>query len=535
MEYYTRWVKRIDILKLDVMSIKRVFNSRILLVILFSLAFFASRLPSLGSDEINPDGVNWHYRSEQFIVGLKTGQLEKTYQHYHPGVTLMWIMGSAVEILKQISPGGLIYTHYHFLAFHTVAKYALVVVQLVLSAISIYLLSSVWVKDGIKGFYRALLVVSLFSFEPFFTGNSRLLHLDVLFTLLLFNGLILAYLNTQKFGWVKGSMAGIFLGLTFLTKSIGIGGIMFALLIGGFFVYRNNRDTKAAKALLRYILCLLASFIATVFIFFPALWIDPLNVIIDIFSEGERIGIRNGHGQIILGEYTRNAGPLFYPLVLLLKMSPVIWIGLITFLVSIKSEFKGLVKNRGLMMFLALFYLGYFLVMTYPSKKIDRYMIPVFPLAALFAVTGFERIKGRFKHILVLSASAYLVFANMKYHPYQFTYTSPIFGSPESANRLIAEKPFGIGIPLLKTFILENYGYYPDIGFIDTKPMRSIYMNSRIFDIRVNGTSDYDLLILGVNEELPEKVINSKVMFIKDSSIYINGLEYWRIYVKEGR
>ena len=186
-------------------------------------------------------------------------------------------------------------------------------------------------------------------------------------------------------------------------------------------------------------------------------------------------------------------------------------------------------------MFLALFYLGYFLVMTYPSKKIDRYMIPVFPLAALFAVTGFERIKGRFKHILVLSASAYLVFANMKYHPYQFTYTSPIFGSPESANRLIAEKPFGIGIPLLKTFILENYGYYPDIGFIDTKPMRSIYMNSRIFDIRVNGTSDYDLLILGVNEELPEKVINSKVMFIKDSSIYINGLEYWRIYVKEGR
>jgi hypothetical protein len=48
---------------------------------LFVVSFALTRLPALGIDVINPDGVNWHYRSEQFVVGLKTGALEKTYQH----------------------------------------------------------------------------------------------------------------------------------------------------------------------------------------------------------------------------------------------------------------------------------------------------------------------------------------------------------------------------------------------------------------------------------------------------------------------
>ena len=65
--------------------------------------------------------------------------------------------------------------------------------------------------------------------------------------------------------------------------------------------------------------------------------------------------------------------------------------------------------------------------------------------------------------------------------------------------------------------------------------MKAIYSNSKVADIRVNGVSDYELLVLGINEEIPEKVLESGTRFRKDSSLYVNGLEYWRIYVKEDK
>ena len=521
------------------------FNSRYcwLLLSLFTLVFFITRIDRLGTDAINPDGVNWHYRSEQFVVGLKTGQFEKTYQHYHPGVTLMWIAGPAVEIVKQLYPEESTYNHYNFSVFHFVAKYALVVVQLILSIITIYLLSKIWVSDGFKGFVRSIAVVSLFSFEPFFLGNSRLLHMDVLFTLFLFNGLVLAYLNLLKFRWVMGASAGVFMGLAFLTKSIGVGGILFASLAGGAYVFYRI----GFKPALKYFLSLAFPFVATIFALFPALWVEPVSVIKDIFLEGERIGIRDGHGQIILGEYTRDAGYSFYPLVLLMKVSPVVWAGILLLLyvcvIKIRNNIKANSMRLGsallclredkIWTFLFAFFFSYLLVMSVPSKKIDRYMLPLFPFMALSAVLGFEQFRIRYFYRLMILAVLLVIISSCLFHPYQFTYTSPLFGSTDNANKIIAQKPFGIGIPELKEKIIEKYGYYPRVGFIDTKPMRAIYMNSRIFDIRVNGSSDYDLLILGINEEIPEKVLTSGTVFEKDESVYMNGLEYWRIYVKK--
>ena len=61
------------------------------------------------------------------------------------------------------------------------AKIFVVSGQLILSVVLIYLLAKVF------DFKKAALMVGLFSLEPFFVGNSRLLHLDVLLTLFLLN------------------------------------------------------------------------------------------------------------------------------------------------------------------------------------------------------------------------------------------------------------------------------------------------------------------------------------------------------------
>jgi len=71
------------------------------------------------------------------------------------------------------------------------------------------------------------------------------------------------------------------------------------------------------------------------------------------------------------------------------------------------------------------------------------------------------------------------------------------------------------------------------LGFYDVKPTRAIYKASEIADVEVNGVSDYDLLVLGPAEPIPEEVLKSDITFNLDETLDINGLEYWRIYVKE--
>ncbi len=493
-------------------------------LVVFVAIFLAVRVPGLSSDAINPDGVNWHYRSEQFVVGLKTGDFAKTYQHYHPGVTLMWVVGSIVEVIKQLNPADAVYTHENFTTFHFYSKLGLIFVQLVLTLVLLNLLTKVF------GFTKALLAVILVSLEPFFLGNSRLLHMDVLLALFLANGLLFAYFAAKKFSWANAICAGTFLALAFLTKSIAVGAILFALGAGTFFVWRQSRQLVSV---LRYFGVVFISFLIVMVLLFPALWVDFFGTLINIFDEAERIGVRKGHGQYIFGEYTRDAGILFYPLVLLMKVSPVTLIGIFLFGFFALRSFK--LNWQSVLSFLGVFYAGYFLVMIFPSKKLDRYMVPMFPFMCLLAVLGYSKVVEAFpqyKKLVVALLGALIVYPLLAFFPYYFTYTSPVFGTASAAHKVIAQKPFGIGVYELKNRIFEKYGPYPRLGFFDVKPMRAIYMNSRIFDIRVNGISDYDLIILGPNEEMPENVLDSSTQFILSDTVFINGLEYWRIYEK---
>ncbi|MBI4091296.1 hypothetical protein HY419_00925, partial [candidate division WWE3 bacterium] len=153
-------------------------------VVVLIIAFFISHVPRLGTDEMNPDAVNWHWRSEQYLNAIKSGDFKNTYRHYHPGVTLTLIAGVPAEILKRTSDPRLIYDRFTYEVFHFVAKYFLIVVLLLLTILMVYNLTKVF------GFRVALLAGFLLTLEPFMLGNSRLLHLDALVTMFLINGLI---------------------------------------------------------------------------------------------------------------------------------------------------------------------------------------------------------------------------------------------------------------------------------------------------------------------------------------------------------
>lgn len=499
---------------------------KIFLCVIFAAFFLLTRIPGLSYDEINPDGVNWHYRSQQFVVGLKSFQFEKTYQHYHPGVTLMWISGIPIELYKQFT-GITTYDMNNFLQFNLVAKLSVVTVQFVLSFMILYFLS----KE--IGFYKSFGALSLFTFEPFFIGNSRLYHMDALLSLFMFLSVILSYQYLKSPKIINAVLAGFFISMSFLTKSISIGLLAFVFAYYAAHFYLK----KDLKNLFSTILPLFLSFVFFTFLFFPALWVKPIYYIGEIFKESERVGVRSGHEQIIFGDATDNAGFLFYPLVFFIKFSPLILIGVLATVYFFVKERKF--NLLSFLSYCAVFYIGYVFVMFFPSKKIDRYMVPVFPFFGVLALYGYTKLYALFKKkaffyvIFSLAFAIFIVRPFFKYYPYYFTYTSPVAGTPEEANFIIAQKPFGMGIPLLKQDILWNYGDYPKLGFYDTKPMKSIYPNSKVFDVRVYGPGSYDLLILGINEQIPDKVKESGVVFEKHSSIGINELHYWTIYVKK--
>jgi len=518
---------------------------RIVLSVLFVIFFFATRVPYLSKDTINPDGVNWHYRSQQFVVGLKFLQFEKTYQHYHPGVTLMWVTGIPIEIFKQVT-NIKDYNLYNFESFDFVAKFSLVVVQLLLSFVTIYILSK------IIGFNKSFLTVFFFTFEPFFVGNSRMYHMDVLVTLLLFLSIIFSFLNMKKFSIGLSLLSGLFLALSFLTKSVAIGAVLFVI----FYASSYFISSKQYKKIVPYVGFTLLFFILFTFMFFPALWKNPVYYLSLIFKEAARVGIRKGHGQVVFGEYTRDPGFWFYPLVLLVKTSPFVIIGcLASLLASVKDLGKSIgnilknvnVKFLNFGLYCLVFYLGYAFSMTFPTKKIDRYMIVVYPLMAYLSVVGYSRIFRTLKNkteriyfwiVIFIFSLIFWIVPFVKIYPYYFTYTSPLFINSQIANKVVEQKPFGVGIDQLKNKIVEKYGDmknmgYPKLGFIDTKPIKAIYPNSKILDVRISGPGQYDLLVLGVNEEMPDNTKSGKYLFDKDLSVWINGLEYWRVYVKK--
>ena len=508
--------------------IRDVSKKRIFLLLLFSVGFMLTRVLGLYGDTINPDGVNWHKRSEQFIVGIKTGDFEKTYQHYHPGITLMWIVGPVVETVKQVSPEDQFYNIGNFLVFDYVAKFSLVVAQLILTLAIIYVVSLSY------GFSIALLFASALSLEPFFLGNSRLLHMDVLFALFLFLALITVQKGlVQEKIWFVLCGAGL-LALAFLTKSIGIGALVYSLLFAIALQVHRKKFSPKNLAVLLVVFCL------TMFVFFPAMWVRPWFYLTEIFREGSRVGLRNGHSQIFFGRFTEDPGALFYPTVIFVKTSPFILFGLLAYVLG-RLRNSGKIRIADLfnsqVLFLTTFYLGYFTIMTLSSKKLDRYMIPVFPYLVLLATLGYQRLlemSSRAKAIMSLFVLFFLLVPLIQLYPYYFTYTTPLLGSSSRANEIIGQKPFGIGITELRDHVVSRYGSVK-LGFIDTKPMESIYPNSKVFDIRVDGTRRYDLIVLAINESFPDKVLDSEEKFKKDSSLYINGLEYWRIYAKEIR
>jgi hypothetical protein len=408
--------------------------------LLLILVFVLSRLPDMGHDNFTTDTWKWKSRTYDFGTGIFTGDFNKTLQKYHPGVTLMWLGTLGIKTYNfyyhtflQTNPRDNDMRTIFELDF--VQKFFLTLVLAVTSAMIFHVLRKLF------GSKFALFGWILLVFEPYYIGLTRVYHLEGLMsTFMLCSALWLyCYLDKQKRTHLLFS--AIFSGLAILTKTSALFMLPFTgLMLLVFSLMHKKPILESVKKTLIDTLIYLGITIFVIFTLWPALWVDPRGVYLELFKGVSTIGIESDHIQYYFGKLVADPGFTFYPVVMFIRISPWILIGLIGTLIL---AWKKKIGQRRFVLFLAIFSVFYLIQLTIPSKKLDRYILPAILSVTLMAVPCYiwlcDRLK-QYKYLLKGFLVSVIVLTNSYLHPDYFTYFTPLIGGLTNGIKIVEPK-----------------------------------------------------------------------------------------------
>lgn len=519
-------------------------------ILLFSLYLFTS-LFGLYGEEINPDGINWLNRTQDFTYALKSNSYGRTYQAYHPGVTLMWISGPLLNTFvnnledPEKSSDELKPTF--------MERYNNLKVSLFIFYSFMYLLIGIllWKLVSFKYFF----IFSIFYIlEPFVIGMRRLYHLDFLMGILVFTSfLFFIYFNYKKQNWIFLICAGLFFALGLLTKSAAI---IFLPAIPFIFLLGNSVYWKKILGLLVFIV----STTFFIYAFFPALWKDPIKAfpeyyqkisygVSDIGIEGRKEMGTSGNSENKTLDETLDAKiSLFYLISLFMRLSPASGIFLIVsvsvllyFLLKgfFEFMFKSIIKkdiqkvfNYSPEAWLAFWSLGISLAVIvalgFAVKKSDRYEILIFPFLFTIFAYFLSKLKSWYLIPLILIYTAVVYFDLRSFHPFYLAYTNPFMGGIETRLRSVDDAPFGIGsyqaFEVIKQDREENNyeGFYTVAGSKSIKAISSGGKFSRFPSCVTDYVISYAL------EENPMNTCSQQYVLL--DTVKVGGFDYWYVY-----
>ena len=442
---------------------------------------------------INIDEGGWIHRAPAFYVALLSGKPAETYVRHHPGVTNMWLTGAGLSLqylLRNVLPPNEMAQSSADLAGYLAAiatepltplsAYAAGrwVSAFVTSAslLGLYLLSRRLFGDAV-----ALAAAAILLFEPFFVAYQRSLTTDANqtnFTWLAFLSFLLYAsavkeglrdgVGRQARGWLL--VSGVFFGLAAISKITAALTLPAFGLVALWTVWRERpARTRSApvpatqvqagtrgRAWARILLDMLlwgATALLTCIIVWPALWAD-LRGTLNQLTHGLGSEVA-GNDQFFLGEYTRSPGILYYPVVLLARLSPLLFLGSLLGLTAlIVPALRVFFSYRDRMTAIILL-TGIMLVSisTFASKQ-DRYIVPMMPGLALLTAGGIWACVRAWQAARARAGRAVLPGARtlpllmggivvvqslvlIPHLPYYLSYFSPFVGGPRGAERLI--------------------------------------------------------------------------------------------------
>jgi hypothetical protein len=388
---------------------------------------------------------------------------------------------------------------------------------------------------------------ALLALDPYVVGMTRLLHVDALLApLMAISALAGLIYWTRSRRWPYLALSAASGGLALLTKApAGYLPIFFGLVgvvVGVRSLVRARRASAGAapelahhwlrtvpSAVLSPIVLWAATAMLAYASLFPALWVAPAQVVRALIAFLVQIGLEPHPTNFFLGQVTRDdPGPLYYPIVLTLRASPLAVLGLAG-LVSTSAEGERRWSSRWLVLYAALFAA----LMTLGAKKLDRYMLPSLLILDLLAGIGLWRLathlsraiasdsaRKRFDQLAtrpdgliagrvaaglivacLLGQAALLLLAR----PYPIAFYNPLAGGPRRAEHLIMIG-WGEGLEQVNAFlngqpnapslrVATNYVHVVQPRFVGT----SIPVNLYFFEGEGAPLPTPDYVVLYVN------------------------------------
>jgi len=428
------------------------------LTLLAVAVFVVALVPRMLARDLFPtsDEDSWMRRTGGFTFGLVNGQLGRTYQNGHPGVTTMW-----VGLLSQGPEGALRFAdRVHGLRFvGQVPGYMEGLAQArigfaVLGALAAA--GSTLLTLRLFGLGPAILTGLALAAEPFLIANQQLVHVDgplVAFTSLAVLAALVRF--TAGGGFWTLLLAGVMTGLALLSKTPALFLVPFVPLIAivgaarGFVGARGTMPDEAAGSaalpVLRRALVDLVVWGAAASVTFVALWpavsvLGPAEVLARVVAFTRETGGQPDEvGSYFFGQVGADPGPFYYPVSTLFRLSPYATIGLVL-AAALVWRARGEVRARA--GWLLVFVFGFGLMMTLGAKKFDRYLLPVVPILVVLASLGWWLLVDRMRWptarlVLGVGLVALGVLPLILTFPYPLSYYNPLLGGGPAAQRTV--------------------------------------------------------------------------------------------------
>ncbi len=424
---------------------------------LFLLAILL-RLLAIGHP-IEVDSFHWLREGADFLRSLLTGDLPATYGGAHPGVLSMWLIGVGLTLEhaflqargqtdQALVPwlNDLLSVPYPGLSHYIWAR-------IVLAPITAGLLAAIY-RLGARALDRrvAALAAALLLFEPYYLAHARVIVPDALAASFVLLAMLAMLVHLRGRGGERYvALSGVCLGLAVMSKlPTLVAGPLLALWLIAHEITAPWAERRGIGGLLRANLLLAGATLITAWAVWPALWTKPIPTLARWWSDltGRELGSRL---SFFLGERTFDPGPLFYPVVLLFRASPITLLGaLIALGIGLARRGRDIGHGRPALA-LATFVITLMLALSLDAIKIDRYLLPALPPLAFIAARGWVdlsealanmRTRMRWSHWVLPALVIVQAALALAFYPDYFSYYNPLLGGPRVAQRVL---PIGVG------------------------------------------------------------------------------------------
>ncbi|MFN8636382.1 MAG: glycosyltransferase family 39 protein [Chloroflexota bacterium] len=406
--------------------------------------FLVALTPRLIALDLFPtsDEDSWMRRTGGFTFGLVNGQLGRTYQNGHPGVTTMWI-----GMLSQGTDGALRFAdRVHGLRY--VAQVPGYLDGLAQARVGFAVLGALGVAGSALLVWRlfgagpAVLAGAALATEPFLVANQQLVHVDgplVTFTTLAMLAMLVRW--TAGGGAWFVVLAGLSTGLALLSKTPALFLVGFAPLVAVGSTLLKAGEGRGVRGLTVDLLVWSIVAVATFALLWPAIWVlGPVEVLSRIVAFTRETGGQPDEvGSFFLGQAGADPGPFYYPVSTLFRLSPFATLGLALVAALV---WRAPAETRARAGWLLLFALGFGLMMTVGAKKFDRYLLPSVPALVIVASVGWWLLLQHVRRASVLAAAgvalaALLIYPLASTYPYPLSYYNPLLGGGAVAQRAV--------------------------------------------------------------------------------------------------